>query len=282
MPRSALTNPVTLLGRAVAAGLASFALLGALSGTARAESPGLEAIERYKSGHGEHQAVENRFFLKGSRFEISPVAGYVPNNPFARRYMFGGILGYHFNELISVQAAILYSPDLGEGDLKGLTSVLLERAYQADNTSEFQQPLDKAALTGAFGVAWAPLYGKINLVGETVLNFDFYMFAGAGMISKQNYVAQYSDANIEQGDIVELTGLGNEVVLGPYLGIGQNYFVNRVMAVKIDVRAAFYVDNQPQYDPNVAPEGLRLYNNVIASGGVALFFPRMKRQLYEF
>lgn len=274
MPRT----PATLLARALA--LVFAALICA--GPARAESPGLEAIEQYRVGHGEQQAVENRFFLKANRFEFSPVVGYVPNNPFARRYMFGTVLGYHLSETFSFQAGILYSPDLGEGDLKGLTSVLLERAYQADESQNFQQPLDKAGLTFFGGVAWAPLYGKINLVGETVLNFDFYLFAGAGMISKQNYFATYSDANIDQGDIVELQPQGNEVVAGPYLGIGMNNFVNRMMAVKIDVRGAFYVDGQPQYDPDVPVEGLRLYNNVIASAGLAVFFPRMKRQLYEF
>lgn len=274
MPRT----PATLLARALALVLAALTC----AGPARAESPGLEAIEQYRVGHGEQRAVENRFFLKENRFEFSPVVGYVPNNPFARRYMFGTVIGFHFSETLSAQGQIMYSPDLGETDLKGLTKVLLERANQAEEDSDFQQPLDKAGLTFAGGVAWAPLYGKINLVGETVLNFDFYTFLGVSMISKQNYFATYSDANIAQGDIVELQPQGNEMVVGPILGIGMNNFVNRMVAVKIDVRAAFYVDGQPQYDPDIAPEGLRLYNNVIASAGVALFFPRMKRQLYEF
>ncbi|MEZ4234859.1 MAG: outer membrane beta-barrel domain-containing protein [Myxococcota bacterium] len=282
MPRCAQVDVPTgsLLGRLATLGACLLALGAAAP--ASASSPGLDALEQYKLGHDEQQAVENRFFLKANRFEISPIVGYVPNNPFARRYMIGGIAGYHFSETLSVQMALQYSPDLGENDLKGLTSVLLERAHQAEEDTAFQQPLDKAGLTAAFGVAWAPLYGKINLVGETVLNFDFYLFGGAGMISKHNFFAVYDDANIDQGDILTLNDNGNQVVVGPYLGLGQNYFVNQIMAVKLDVRAAFYVDKQPQYDPNVPVDGQRLYNNVTASAGIALFFPRMKRQLYEF
>jgi len=223
-----------------------------LAGPARAESPGNDALTEYKGGRTTKKAVENRFFLKENRFEISPQIGYVPNNPFARRYLGGATLGYHVSETLSFQAQVLYSPDLGLNDVKGLTDVLLQRAYQADSGTSFQQPLDKAALTGAFGVAWAPLYGKISLIGETVLNFDFYMFGGAGVVSKKNFVATY-DPNATAGRPVSLASdaVASEVKFAPFVGVGQNYFVNRLMAVKLDLRAAFYVDNKPQYDKNV-------------------------------
>jgi hypothetical protein len=66
------------------------------------------------------------------------------------------------------------------------------------------------------------------------------------------------------------------------VGVGQNYFVNRLMAVKLDVRAGFYVDNKPQYDPAVPVNEQRLYNNVIATAGLGFFFPNMKPRLYNF
>lgn len=278
---SVSTSLIPKLRGLVAAGLAAAGLLA--SGAAHADSPGLEALDRFKNGDAGRRAVENRFFLKESRFEISPIIGYVPNNPFAKRYVGGAALGYHFSEQLSAQALLGYSPDFGERDLKGLTSVLLDRAYNANTsgTTNFQQPLDKVMLQAAFGVTWAPLYGKINLVGETVLNFDFYTFVGAGMVSKENYVATYDEAQSD-GNFVTLTDNGAEVKVAPYIGIGQNYFLNQFMAFKIDVRAAFYVDNRPQYDPNVPVAEQRLYNNVVAGGGFAFFFPKMKPRLYNF
>jgi outer membrane beta-barrel protein len=253
---------------------------------ARAESPGLDALDAHKVEQGQKKAVENRFFLKESRFEVAPIVGYVPNNPFARRYIIGGILGYHFSEVLSAQAQLMYSPDLGENDLKGLVSVLLDRAYNADadNATHFQQPLDKVGLAAAFGVSWAPIYGKINLVGETVLNFDFYLFGGAGMVSKADYVAKYDTVGAAQDppDVVNLEFQRNSVKVAPYIGIGQNYFLNRLMALKIDVRAAFYVADAPQYDPAVDVTEQRLYNNVVAGVGFAFFFPNMKPRLYNF
>ncbi len=253
---------------------------------ARAESPGLDALEEFRDDKHPRRAVENRFFMKGSRFEIAPTVGYVPNNPFARRYVGGAIIGYHFSEAVSLQTHISYSPDLGENDLKGLTSVLLDRAFNQGGSGEgggFQQPLDKVQLSALFGIAWSPLYGKINLVGESVLNFDVYGFAGAGMLTKANYIATYDEnGDPETGDIVLLTQLQPEVTVAPAVGLGFNFFLNQLMAFKIDLRSAFYIDDQPVYEQGATPDGQRLYNNFAATGGVSFFFPKMKPRLYDF
>jgi len=280
-PRGRLAG---LVGAACAALLATLAPAQAVA----ADSPGLEAIDEFRDGKGDRPAVANRFFLKQQRFEISPMFGYVPNNPFARRFVGGAVLGYHFTETISAQAMVGFSPDAAEGDLKGLTSVLLDRAYAADqdNAENFQQPLDKVQLQASFGAAWAPLYGKINLVGETVLNFDFYLSAGIGMVSKQNYAAKYDLAATPDqqlaGDIVFLEPLDSEVKVAPSLGVGANFFLNQFVAFKIDARSSFYVDNQPQYDPAVPVAQQRLYNNFVASAGLAFFIPKMKPRLYVY
>lgn len=253
---------------------------------ARADSPGLDAIEEFQKGRAAHKAVENRFFLKEKRFELAPMFGYVPNNPYARRYTGGVALSYHFNETVAAQGQVFYSPDLGEGDVKGLVGVLLQRAFNSssDAENEFQQPLDKVTIGANFGVAWAPFYGKINLVGETVLNMDFYVYGGAGIVVKDNYFATFDEAGAAVGDPVILNAApqANEVKVGPYIGLGQNYFLNRLMSFKLDFRSAIWVDNKPQYDPDVPVTEQRVYNNVILSGGLAFFLPNMKPRLYDF
>lgn len=286
-------SPLVTLGRALAA--APLIALGAIlpapvaqlaTPEARADSPGLEAIDDFRKGKGVHKAVENRFFLKEHRFEFAPMVGYVPNNPYARRYTAGAAFGYHFNESVAAQAQVFYSPDLGEGDVKGLVGVLLQRAFNSssDAETEFQQPLDKVTLGANFGVVWSPFYGKINLVGETVLNMDFYLYGGAGIVSKANYYAQYDEAGAANipPDPVILNAVGNEVRVAPYIGLGQNYFLSRAVSFKLDFRSALWVDNKPSYDPAVEVTEQRVYNNVILSGGVSFFLPNMKPRLYEF
>jgi outer membrane beta-barrel protein len=259
----------------------------ALSGTAPAwaASPGLEAVKEHKTGSHLPDSVQNRFFLKEGRFELAPAFGYVPNNPFAQRFV-GSLIGaYHFSETLAAEGRISYSPDLGKNDLKPLLSTLLVIAHTGSANGNFEQPLDKDTLSFSAAARWSPLYGKINLVGETVLIFDLYGVAGLGMISKTDYVARYNGNLGPTEKPLDLEAQGNEVKVAPVLGVGLDFFANQTIALKLDVRSALYLDNVPDYDPETpAPtdDDTRLYNEFTASVGICIFIPKMKPRLYNF
>lgn len=275
--------------RAASAFLASTVLFATASMTApntahaadEEETPGLAALETFRNPTRDRPVLTNRFFTKSERFEITPYFGYVPNNPFATRYIGGLQVGYHFNEQFSAAGQVYYSPDLGEGDLKGLTRALVEIARRGPTGNNFQQPLDKVTLAANFSASWAPIYGKINLLGETVLSFDLYGVAGLGMISKVDYFAVFDESSTTN-DRVTLSKQSNEVKLAPTIGLGTNFFVNRLMAIKLDGRFNFYIDNQPQYDPTLPVTSQRLYNVFVASVGVSFFFPTVQRRVFDF
>ncbi len=267
--------------------LAGLALSPLASPEAHAETPSEEALAVHRGEVSRKNAIQNRFFLKGSRFEVSPVFGYVPNNPMVRRYTGGLVVGYHFSEQLSASAQLLYSPDMGESDLKGLTNTLVIIAHGGASDVEFQQPVDKMMLGAVFNVMWAPIYGKINLVGETVLNFDLYGTLGLGMLIIRKHYARYdSSAVVNEGDApVSLTEPGAaEIRPRPSLslGMGTNIFLTQSLALKLDARSLFYWDSVPQYDPNTPTEGSRIYNNFVATGGVSIFFPRMEPRITQF
>ncbi len=248
-------------------------------------SPGLQALEHFREGGQPTQAIENRFFLKEGRFEITPMVGYVPNNPFASRYVGGVLVSYHFNEAFGAQAQLSYAPDLGESDLKSLTRALVHIAHSGPGGTGFQQPLDKTTLGASFGALWTPVYGKINLIGETVLNFDLYGTAGLGILSRRHYYAVF-DASAG-GDNVALRAGSAAVNLTPSAGLGMNFFLNQTVALKIDGRFNFYVDDVPTYcddpgRPECQPSGQRLYNTFTISSGLSFYFPRMQPRLYDF
>jgi outer membrane beta-barrel protein len=250
-----------------------------------ADSPADKAVERLQEVDHTPPPIENRFFLKANRFEIAPVLGYVPNNPFARRYVGGVLLAYHISESIAAEGAILYSPDLGQDDLKGLTSTLVQIAHQGDPDAGFQQPVDKMTLGATFALRWAPVYGKINLLGEQVLNFDFYGTVGLGLLSRAEYYATYNEGFLTDGSgsPVMLSPANNTYTVPANIGVGFDFFLSQSVALKLDARSYLYVGDQPDYDPNDDTElGKRLYNNFIASVGVSIFVPKMKPRLYDF
>ena len=236
-----------------------------------------DALTEFRTGSKPKNAVENRFFLKEERFELTPSVGYVPNDPFVKRYVGGVMFAYHFSEELATEATVMYAPDLGEEDLKELTNTLVQIANDENADGEFQQPLNKMILGATFDVRWAPVYGKLNLIGEKVLNFDFYGVAGLGLLSGQQYYATLDESGKE--DTVSLTDVGAKAHPNVNVGVGFNFFLSSSVALKLDGRSYLYIDKKPQYDPDVPVDESRLYNTFLTTLGVAFFFPTMGERL---
>jgi outer membrane beta-barrel protein len=259
-------------------------LIGSASLSSIAEAaPADKAIEIFRNGPEHKDVVQNRFFLKTGRFELAPMGGMVPNNPMVKRYLGGLQLAYHFSETFAAGAQLIYSPDLGVNDLKGLTKTLVQIA--SGSSVGFQQPIDKLILGATFSAQWAPVYGKINLLGQTVLNFDLYGEAGVGMLAIQKAYARYDEsALIQSGFPVSIDNTGNQVRVPISLGFGLNVFLNQSMAFKLDARSLLYVDLAPDYtrDDGKRPEERRLYNAFAVTTGLGFYFPKMKPRLSDF
>jgi outer membrane beta-barrel protein len=254
--------------------------------SAAPKGPGIDAIKQFRQGKPKLPVVQNRFFVKANRFELSPMFGYVPNNPFAQRFVGGIGFTYHFTENIAAQGMFTYSPDLGVQDLKGLTKTLLNIARTGSGGETFQQPLDKVTLSFSANVVWSPLYGKLNLIGETVVNFDFYFVAGFGLNVRTLYAATHEGVDEAGQIVIGLDNRGAKPSPGPVVGTGMNFFLNQTMTFKLDARFNFYVGDKPQYQSGPCDrdecQGKRLYNNFILGTGVSFFFPKMKRRSYIY
>jgi outer membrane beta-barrel protein len=246
------------------------------------QPPGIVALQQVHEGRKPPAPVQNRFFLKGHRFEITPMVGSSPNNPFASRFSVSLALAYHFNEVLSLELMTSYMPDLGKGDVKSLVPILLDRATDPD----FEQPLDKATLFTNIGVKWAPVYGKINILGETVLNFDFYGFLGVGFVLDNNYKATENpnpDPNATSSkDLFILSSAATKPHAAPTIGVGADFFITQTIAVRIDGRFGIVIDDKLDYGVDTDSVGSRVVTLFNASAGVAFFFPKMKPRLYDF
>lgn len=281
-------------GSGVTLGLVLIASLFSSVAHAAEESsdPAQQALEEFRGKKATMELIQNRFFLKGGRFEISPMAGYVPNNAFAMNYVGGAALAYHFSEQFGVEGSLLYSPYLRENGLKNLTRTLVVIAYEG-NASTFQQPVHNLQLATSFAAHWAPVYGKINLIGEGVVNFDFYLNGGVGLVTMTEDIARISDCYASGSDdqACEPVDLDDNPTIAPsvsgLVGLGMNFFVNQTIAIKLDARSFLYVADEPDYgnvNPDGTPEPLdkRLYNTFVTTAGVSIFVPQMKARVFNF
>jgi outer membrane beta-barrel protein len=290
MPRRTTRRLLSLLP-----GLAAVLLTTAAAATPRtayaADAASTQALEEVKGRKDAKNVIQNKFFLKQNRFEIAPALGYVPNNAFVSVPVGGAFLAYHFTEGFAVEGSVFYAPNTGNAGVKNLTETLVSIAYEGSPDAKFQQPLDRLQLGAIFDARWAPVYGKINLIGEGVLNFDFYGTAGLGLLLITKDYATISDeyaggdttANPVQLEAQPQT-TSNVAV---NLGVGFDFFLTQTIALKLDARSALYVAKEPDYGnklENGEPEPLenRLYNTFITTAGVSIFIPKMKPRIYNF
>ena len=280
LARSKPSSPLAML--AALAPVAGF-LAALIPEPAHAGHPATLALDELQGKKAQLSVIQNKFFLKSNRFEIAPVLGYIPNNDLVSVPVGGMFLAYHFSESFAAEASLLYGADTQIAGLKGLAKTLMQIGEDAEG---FQQPIDRPALGAIFAARLAPVYGKINLLGEGVINFDFYGTVGVGLLVIHHELATNgADSSIELNDYE-----GEQGAFGPNpavnLGVGFDFFLTQGIALKIDARSLIYLGKEPDYgvedasgDANL---GTRLYNSFITTGGVSIFIPKMKPRLSNF
>ena len=202
------------------------------------------------------KVVPPKTFLKLGRFEAVPNVGFVTNDPFLNRYMVGVGLGYHLTEIFAIEGNLAYSPDLGRGDWKPITEQLVDKNHVSPDISKLQ-----LVANGTF--LFSPIYGKVALNGNRIINFDIYGAFGMG-------VTQTVD------DLDALQAEGEEIAIATEVqfhstsnfGGGARVVFNETVCVRVDGRSLIYIET-------VNSTTLEMKNNFILSGGVGFFFPSM-------
>ena len=213
--------------------------------------------ERYRQQRRVIKTLQRKNFLKLGRFEGMPMVAFVTNDPFLNRYIAGGRLGYHVTEIFAIEAEIAYSPDLGEADWKPLTQQLVDENHVSPDIS-------KLMLISNMTFQFSPIYGKVALRGNNIINFDVYGAFGMG-ITRTN-----DDLNALQAEDDPIA-LETEVQIHPTtnFGGGARVVFNEFVAVRVDGRSLVYIET-------VNSTTLEMKNNFILSGGVSFFFPGMQ------
>lgn len=181
-------------------------------------------------------SVTRRTFRKEGRLQVAPTLGLSLNDPFYDHILVGAGLHYHVLESLAVGAS-------------GYYSVALENSIGvAGGVGEFTTEFDRAAYAGFLEVSWAPFYGKLSLLAESVLHFDTFISVGGGVVG------------LNQGD----------PAIAGTVAIGQHYFVNDWLALRIELRdQIFTMARTPDVDPN--DESLQ--NLLTFTMGLAFYVP---------
>lgn len=150
--------------------------------------------------------VQNRTYTKAKKFEFSAFGGIVTTDPFLSVKNVGGSFGYHLNEYWSFHL-------IAFKDLVGKSSALTSFEDFSGGTANTNHPKSFYGAEGSLSL----LYGKLSLLGASIIYYDLQLSAGAG------------STKTESGDY--LTPMG---------GIGQRFYLSKNVSLKFDYRLQYY------------------------------------------
>ena len=165
------------------------------------------------------RVIQKRMFEKDGRLELTPFFGTIPNDDFIVYYPMGVRAGYHFSEAFSIEASYAYTID-NESELTTFLQdqIGLKRAELQEIIKMYYN----------LSLLWAPVYGKISVLGLKLTHFELYTGLGIGNFHTTEYPVNNPDGNPVQDKIS-----ANVVV-------GFRWFITENFNVRTDYRQLFF------------------------------------------
>jgi len=234
-----------------------------------------EIVAPKRERRGIVKVIQKKYFLKYRRLEVTPQLGYVGNDHFIQRLSVGASIGYHINDLLNVEFVFNYLPDLEETDYKSLTK-------RFRSVQEVVPDISRITFLGVVNLSLSPIYGKIELGANRIINYDIYLGAGFGVAMSKDDTAiiqspcdQWETASqrkehpedgcefVDQAHFVTNAGGGLRVVFNEWIGI------------RLDARQFTHIE-QVYRDGDI---GLEMKQNFMISVGASFFLPPKARAL---
>jgi outer membrane beta-barrel protein len=174
-----------------------------------AERVNVENIkEKYwaRGDETEMGVVQNRTYSKEHKIEVGVYGGVVLTDPFLNVNNAGLSLGYHFSEYFELRG-------LFWKEFAGYSSALNTFYETKGGVVNYNKP---KAYYGGEAVG-SLLYGKLSVVGKSIIYFDLHVLGGFG-----------------------LTNTENGTYPTPHIGIGQQVYVSKNISLSLDYRLMFY------------------------------------------
>jgi outer membrane beta-barrel protein len=188
----------------------------------------------------ERVVVRNRLYSMNKRFEVGADVGFTLLGRLTDHINLNAILGYNFADSfgIELRGGWAFSRHTG------LANQLSTKVF--DNPTSITEDLSglwEMKGNGAVGVRWAPIYGKISLLAEVPVHYQFYLWGGGGV------------GTFERESVVICTGLDNTgagcgdfFVDTKFSGFGSaalgfRFFTHQGGSVKLEIRDNFFPDS---------------------------------------
>jgi outer membrane beta-barrel protein len=118
-------------------------------------------------------AVQRKAYLVYHKLELTPLLAASFTDRFVQTFAPAAAVTYHIAENFGIElfGAYFFPTE------SGLTTEILDKGKLTPEVAKLTQMLWAAGL----GLQWSPIYGKIQLFGSSLGNFNFYIGAGGGV-----------------------------------------------------------------------------------------------------
>ena len=177
--------------------------------------------------------VSGQLYTKAGKLELTvPSVGLSLNDAFFSKYVAGAKLGYHVSEYVSFAVTGL----LATANPTGSTSVCpVNSPCRPATQAELDLVPGQVRWMAGAELAFAPVYGKLNLVAEKSIHFDMSIFAGGDLVAFRDVVPR--DAS---GGTRATASPGDATSPGVHLGLGARVFLARAVALRLELRDVGY------------------------------------------
>jgi outer membrane beta-barrel protein len=186
------------------------------------------------------KAVQRKGFLKRGRFEATPLLTLQLNDAFYQKVGGGLRVAYHLQDSFALALrGTYYAPwrtdNVRTGKIAFGSQLLVSQLYG-------QAMLD---------AMWSPVYGKSAFLGKSIVHFDLFLQAGAGLVWTATSLAPRDE--------------------GPHLatdvGGGLRFYPKSWLAVELGLTGTFYPDQPMESVPGTVQKVLA------ANVGFSFFLP---------
>lgn len=202
--------------------------------------------------------LQKKNFMKMKRIEGIAHFGGVSNDKYVRRLIVGAGAAYHVTEVFGVELDGGFAPDLGQSDWTGLTQQLV-------NENQVSPGISKLLAYGTLSMQYSPMYGKIALGRDSIINLDFFGLFGPGIA----FTVDDEEANNVEDDIAFLN-TQSQAHPTINLGFGARAVFNNTIALRVEVRNQSYIEV-------INSTSLEMKQLIILQAGVSFFGPQSRK-----
>jgi outer membrane beta-barrel protein len=212
------------------------------------------------------KSVQRKGFLKKGRFEAEPIFAATLNDAFYQKFGGGLRVAYNFGETfaLALRGVTYRKPEWSSPS--GWQPAPVRTDYAKEGKIAFggqllaSQIYDQLMLDGI----WSPIYGKISVLGRSIVHFDVYLSGGFGLVWTATSFAPRDNSGLGPAPGTVIVGRSK---LGVDLGGGVRFYPKDWLALDAGLMATLYPD-QP-----VSSLPATIQRVFAVNLGVAFFFP---------